>query len=187
MGYLGLVTARHGVGAGVATVVGVTLALAIYMLASVGGLASIALEAPWLFQALRAAGIGYLLWLALDAWRGSPGLDAPTSDDPPGFGRFAVRGFVANALNPKAAVFYLTVLPSFTTAQSSRAAAAQALGLGCIHLAVSVVVHLGVVALAAGAAPRVFKGAGGDKWLRAGFSAGLVAVAVWVAWTTRAA
>jgi threonine/homoserine/homoserine lactone efflux protein len=179
MGYLALVAARHGRAAGWATIVGITAGLAVYMLAAVIGLAEAMTRAPWLYQALRFAGVGYLLWLAVEAWRGTPdGAPAVVSG---AYGRFAWRGFVANVLNPKAAVFYVTLLPGFTRPDEG-GVAGQILALGAIHLAVSIAVHGAVVWLAGAARPYA---AGANPWLRMVFALGLVAVAAWLAWSTR--
>ncbi len=184
MAYLGLVAARHGRVAGLATVVGVTLGLALYLFATVVGLAEIAARAPWLFDALRVAGVGYLLWLALDAWRGSPSAAPTLTDERPHYGRFAVRGFLANVLNPKAAVFYLALLPGFTTPDAG-GTTPQILVLGAIHLAVSLVVHLGIVALAGSAVLSPPKGGVYERSMRFVFAGGLIGVAAWLAWSTR--
>ncbi|MDP3852425.1 LysE family translocator [Phenylobacterium sp.] len=169
MAYLGLVAARHGRAAGLATVVGVTLGLALYLLATVVGLAGIAARAPWLFQAVRLAGVGYLLWLALGAWRGSPDIAPTPADERRSYGGFAAQGFLANVLNPKAAVFYLALLPSFTT-PAAGGTTPQVLVLGAIHLGVSLVVHLGIVALAGSAALAPPKGGAYEKLMRAVFA-----------------
>lgn len=184
MAYLGLVAARHGRVAGLATVAGVTLGLALYLLATVVGLAGIAAQAPWLFQALRVAGIGYLLWLALDAWRGSPEVATGLADARSSYGRLAVRGFLANLLNPKAAIFYLALLPGFTTPDAGETTP-QVLVLGAVHLGVSLVVHLGIVALAGSAALSLPRGGAYERAMRGVFAGGLVGVAAWLGWTTR--
>lgn len=185
MAYLSLVAARHGRAAGLATVAGVTLGLALYLLATVVGLVGIAARAPWLFQALRLAGVGYLLWLALDAWRGTPDTAPSSPDERLPYGRFAARGFLANVLNPKAAIFYLALLPGFMTPDAG-GSTPQVLTLGAIHLAVSLVVHLGIVVLAGSAALTPPEGGAYEKLMRRVFAGGLVGVAAWLAWTTRA-
>ncbi|MEO8112860.1 MAG: LysE family translocator [Phenylobacterium sp.] len=184
MAYLSLVSAREGRMAGLLTVLGITLGLAVYMLASAAGLAEVAAAQPWAYHALRWAGVAYLVWLAFDTWRdgGQPAPEVDTGR--PAAGRLVLRGLVTNLLNPKAAVFYVSVLPSFTRPELGDVAL-QSLTLGTIHLAASVAVHGAIVATAGLAHPLVVHGTGSRR-LRGGFVAGLLAVAAWMVWTTRA-
>ncbi len=184
MGYLALVSARRGLGAGLLTVVGVTLGLAAHLIAAAVGLSQMAVGQPVLYQALRWGGVAYLLWLAFDAWRSRT---TPTELDHAGQGdwRDVRRGFLTNVLNPKALIFYLTVIPSFVPADATSGPRAV-LTLGVLHLAVSVAVHLGLVALGARAYGWVAQ-AGRVRRVQGAFAIGLVAVAAWVAWSTRGA
>ena len=182
MAYLALVSARSGVGHGLATVAGVTLGLAVYLAAAVLGLSEAALRWPIAYQTLRWAGVIYMLWLALDAWRGAA--EAQAADK--GYGRLFLRGLAVNLLNPKAALFYVAILPSFITAGAG-SVAMQALALGSIHLAVSVGVH-GAIVLTAGRAQglmSVLAGSDGGRNVRRGFAIALAATAAWVAYATR--
>lgn len=177
MAYLALVAARSGRRAGAAAVAGVTLGLAAYLLASIAGLAEAAQRWPWAYQMLRWAGVGYLLWLAFDAWRTVPAqADAAQTD---AFGRVFVRGLVANLLNPKAALLYVALLPAFIAPDQNPAA--QALILGSIHLAVSLVIHGSIVAFA-GSARRLLASQG--VWTGRIMAITLVAVAAWLAVST---
>ena len=181
MGYLAVLSASRGRRAGLAAVAGITLGLAVYMLAAVTGLAEAMLVYPSLLGVLRWAGVAYILWLALEAWRGaaetSPGHTLPINRRSQ-----AWRGFVANVLNPKAAVFYVLLLPGFID-EGRGPAFVQALLLGCIHLAVSVVVHGSVVLLAArfGAWALSRTGRGRILAVRRVFALSLVLVAGWLA------
>ncbi len=185
MGYLAMVAARWGRRAGLTTVAGVTCGLAFYMLLAVAGLGQAILRAPLIYAALRWAGVVYLLWLATDTWRGG-GETSPShalaSPDP---SRLFARGLVANLLNPKAAVFYIALLPGFTNPARGDPAL-QALTLGMIHIAVSVTVH-GAIVLAAGSARPALAGwttGSRRRWLDRGFAVALAAIALWLGWET---
>lgn len=175
--WLAALSAAHGRRAGLRAVAGVTLGLCIYMLASVAGVASVLATAPGAYTALRTAGVLYLLWLAIDAWRGADGM--ATGD--PGAAPFW-RGLLANLLNPKAAVFYVALLPGFI-APDHGSFAAQALVLGSAHIAVSIVVHTGLV-IAAAQATR-FLEAERRNGLRRALAVCIALVAVWLFWETR--
>lgn len=181
MGYLGIVSTRWGWAAGMATVVGVTAGLSVYLLASIFGLAEIVLRMNWLFQLLRWAGIAFLVWLAWDTWRGADAVAAAEAQRP-STSRLMARGFLANVLNPKVAVFYVALLPGFT--DPARDFARQALVLGLLHIGVSVVIHTGIVT--AGARASSLLDRVDDKPVRAVFALALLAIALWLAWDTRA-
>jgi threonine/homoserine/homoserine lactone efflux protein len=183
MAYLGLVSTRLGRAAGLATVAGVTLGLSVYMLASVAGLAEVAAAQPWAYHALRWAGVGYLVWLAYDTWRVEAPAMAPDGAAKRTLGRLLFRGFLTNVLNPKNAVFYVSLLPSFTRPERG-GVALQSLTLGCIHLTVALIIHLAIVLGASAARPTVVSEAG-TRRMRNVFAVGLLAVAAWVAWSTR--
>lgn len=181
MAYLALVSARSGIRYGFATVAGVTLGLGVYLAASVMGLAQAAIRWPAAYEALRWAGVCYMLWLAFDTWRGGARPEAPAA----GYGRLFLRGLLVNLLNPKAALFYVAILPSFMTSDGG-SVAAQALRLGAIHLAVSIVVHGAIVTLAARAqgSTDALSGREGGRRIQRGFAVALALTAVWVGWST---
>lgn len=184
MGWLALVSLERGRCAGFAAVAGVTLGLAVWMLAAAFGLTEALMVWPPLFQLIRWAGVLFLLWLAWEAWRPEP---ATVDSGPVEAARWRtlfLRGLTGNLLNPKAAVFYVGLLPTFMRPDHG-SPLKQALTLGGLHLAVAIVVHMAIVLGAARAAPLLHarvQGAG----LRALMAGGLVLVAAWMAWETRA-
>lgn len=180
MGYLAIISGQWGRSAGFATVAGITLGLTLYMVAAAIGVAEAVLRLSWLYTGLRWAGIGYLVFLAIETWIGreetAPGQRVGSATR----NRLFVRGLVANLLNPKAAVFYVALLPGFTNPALGRIEL-QALCLGVIHILVSVMVHSGIVVAAASAQRMLDRN---QIWLRRGFAMGLLGVAAWLAWST---
>ena len=178
MGYLALVASRSGRGAGMATVAGITLGLAIYLAASVFGLAEAALRWPWIYKTLRWSGVAYLGWLAVDTWRG-PGRKTVAEVDRRSL---FLRGLINNLLNAKAAVFYVVLLPGFVRPQDGQPVV-QALTLGAIHLCVSVLIHSAIVWTAAGAKPALdsWDDGAGSGMVQKLFAVGLAAIAMWLA------
>ncbi len=183
MGYLAALTVQHGRPAGFAAIFGITLGLLVYLGGSVLGLTEIIGREPALYEVLRWAGVGYMLWMAWDAWREAS--DADVAVLPPiAPVVLAWRGFLANILNPKVAMFYVTLLPAFVP-ETAVNPAASAFGLGCVHVAVSIAVHIAIV-LAAGQAAAALAGGGARLvMVRRGLAAGLVAIAVWLGYATR--
>ncbi|MBU6372064.1 MAG: LysE family translocator [Alphaproteobacteria bacterium] len=179
MSWLAVLAATRGRAAGFAAVAGVTAGLAVYMLAAAFGVGEVVLRAPGLYQALRWAGVAYLLWLAYEAWtsRGD-GAGSPAEPDAADRRQAALRGFVANVLNPKAAVFYITLLPTFMRPDHANPVA-QALLLGSVHLGVAVAVHASIVTAAARAQALA------QSRLAGRLSAvAIAAIALWMLWET---
>lgn len=185
MGYLAVVASRWGRRAGLMTVAGITCGLAFYMLLAVAGLGEAILRAPWLYAILRWAGVAYLLWLALDTWRGDSETSPGHAREPPDPRRLFVRGLVANLLNPKAAVFYIALLPGFTNPSLGNPTL-QAFFLGGVHIGVSLAVHGSIVMAAGTARPvlEIWTSGSRRRWLDRGFALTLGVIALWLAWET---
>lgn len=183
MAWLALLAASYGRAAGFAAVVGVTLGLSVYMFAAVAGLTEVLLRNASIYQALRWAGVAFLLFLAWEAWRGHGGAAANTMYASL-HGAFW-RGLIANILNPKAALFYVILLPAYIVPQAAPEWR-QALFLGGAHIFVSILVHASIVGAAARAQPLIAALIGEQgRWIRAGMAAALVLIAAWTAWQTR--
>ena len=72
-----------------------------------------------------------------------------------------MRGLITNLLNPKAAVFYVAVLPAFM--DLTRPATAQALMLSAVYVFVATLVHGGIVTLAGVLRPLLPASGGGSQ------------------------
>jgi threonine/homoserine/homoserine lactone efflux protein len=139
----------QGRAAGLVSLGGVALGLIFYMLCAAFGITALFLAVPFAYDALRAAGALYLLWLAWQAIR--PGGNSPFAvrelpNDSPR--RLFSMGLVTALFNPKIAVLYLSLLPQFIE-PSKGAVLAQALILGTAQICVSVTVN-GIIAITAG-------------------------------------
>lgn len=180
MAYLALIAATDGRKPGYAAVAGVAAGLTVVGVAAALGLAALIEASAIIYQALRWAGVAYLLWLAWEGWRG-----AVEASEHAKIGstllQFFQRGLITNLLNPKAAVFYVAVLPTFLTPAPSMA---EILTLTAIYVGVATFVHAGLVT-AAGAARRwLYAADGRETAVRRMFAVALVAVAGWVFWKT---
>ena len=140
----------QGPRAGLISLSGVALGFVVYMLCAAFGLTALVLAVPYAYDAIRLVGGLYLLWLAWQAVR--PGGRSPFAvkalpQDSPR--KLFLMGFLTNLLNPKIAVIYLSLLPQFID-PARGSVFAQALSLGAIQIALSVMVNA-AVALSAGA------------------------------------
>lgn len=148
--YLVSRTLCQGRRAGIVSLAGTSLGLAFHVFAAALGLSAIFLSIPVLYDALRLAGAGYLLWLAWDAVRpGGRGAFAPRELPRDAPGRLFRMGLLTSVLNPKVAMFYLALFPQFIDAARG-SVFLQGLVLGSLQITIGVASDLGFV-LAAGA------------------------------------
>jgi threonine/homoserine/homoserine lactone efflux protein len=120
-----------------------------HVLAAALGLSVIFVAVPLLYDVLRYAGAGYLLWLAWTAVRrrGAGMFESSSLPDESPTRLFRV-GLLTSILNPKLALFYLALLPQFV--EPSRGSVfAQSMVLGLIQIVVGVVSDLAFVLAAA--------------------------------------
>ncbi|MGY1778829.1 LysE family translocator [Geodermatophilus sp. SYSU D01036] len=98
--------------------VGITVSNVLQGAAAATGLAALVVRVEPLFQAIRWAGVAYLTFLAVQAFRSAVrGRYPDLGDGGPDAGRAALtglrQGFLSNVTNPKVLAFYLAVLPQF--------------------------------------------------------------------------
>lgn len=98
--------------------VGVASSNAVQGTAAAAGLGAVIVRSQPLFQAIKWAGIAYLLFLGLQSFRSAlNGRYTPLDDQQdPSAGQLLTgwrQGFLSNITNPKVLVFYLAVLPQF--------------------------------------------------------------------------
>lgn len=102
--------------AGVISLFGVISGFLVHMFAAAVGLTTMFLAVPLAYELLKWTGAAYLLWMAWQSVRpGASSLfeakavpyDAPR--------KLFLMGFLTNVLNPKIAVFYLSVFPQFVS------------------------------------------------------------------------
>jgi threonine/homoserine/homoserine lactone efflux protein len=138
--------------AGVISLLGVIIGFLVHMLAAAVGLSALFLAVPMAYEVLKWIGALYLLWLAWQAVRPggrSPFEPKPLPPDPPS--RLFLMGFLTNALNPKIAVFYLSVFPQFLAPEHG-SILLQSLTLGFTQIVISFSVNLLIALFAAGMA-----------------------------------
>jgi homoserine/homoserine lactone efflux protein len=111
---------RHGLRRAYWSIAGQELGLLAQLSLVAAGLGAIVAGSVLAFTVIKFAGVFYLLYLAVRQWReAGRDLDAKmrAPQARPGLPLLA-RGFLVNATNPKALVFYLAVLPQFVSPHS---------------------------------------------------------------------
>ena len=137
--FLVLRNASHGgFRAGVGTTAGVCSGLFLHASLSALGLSALVAASTAWFSAVKWMGAAYLVWLGVQSlsrvWRRPA---APARE--PAAGRSSrsafVQGFLSNALNANAIIFYLAVLPQFAVVRER--VLIDSLALGGIHFVIS--------------------------------------------------
>ena len=142
---------NFGVRAGLVTVAGTSAAMVLQLAVAAAGLTALLGSLGHAFEALRWAGVAYLLWLGIRAWR------APADDlsqvRPLAPHRAFGRGFVVSLTNPKTLAFYAAFLPQFLDAGAPLGP--QMAILSVTFVGIAVIVDSGWALLAAHARPVV--------------------------------
>lgn len=175
MGYLAALALERGLKAGLAAVLGVGLGLAAIGVLALSGVLSLASPTPAMSAVLRYGGTLFFLYLAVDAWR-DPAPEAQAA----GLWQPFWRSFVTNLLNPKAALFYVTVLPEFAAEAGMESLSGLALFLS-VYVAVASGVHFLVVAFAS-QLRGFLNSQTHQRALRRGAALMLLCVALWFFW-----
>lgn len=177
MTWLAIVALTDGKWAGYRAVGGVATGLAVIGLLGAIGVTEIIKASQPAYQALRWAGVLFLIYLAWEGWTGGEAGENGTHRHITHF----QRGLITNLLNPKAAVFYVTVLPTFVA--PGLLIMPQTLTLTAGYVFVATAVHGIIVAAAAFLKPFLVE-SDREQLVRRLLSALLLLVALWFAWST---
>lgn len=147
-----LLTLSNGIAGGMRRaawgIAGASLGSSLVIAAVAVGLGSLLAASEWLFNALRVAGVVYLVWLGIKLWRSEPA-DLRQALAPPAAsalqGRLALARSLAVALsNPKALLFFAAFLPQFV--DTTQPQGWQYLVLGAIFVVLDTLVMLAYAA-----------------------------------------
>lgn len=108
---------------GIAFGLGCALGCISHTLLAALGVSALVAASPLAFSALKWLGGAYLVWLGVQAWRaaGSSGPTVATSSQASLRALF-FKGMLANAINPKVVLFFLSFLPQFVVAEQGQVA-----------------------------------------------------------------
>lgn len=148
MAWLAGLAATEGRRSGLSAVWGVGLGLLANGVLAALGLAAVLQAAPWLWNGLRYLGAAMMVWLAVEAWRGS-GDEVPRKPREGRSQRAFTIGALINLLNPKAYIFFLVIAPQFLG--GAALSLGNALLLSLISTGIATAVHLVIVMLGSGA------------------------------------
>lgn len=140
-------TLAQGRRAGYFSMLGVAAGLALHATFAALGLTVLLLAVPLAFDAIKLAGAAYLLWLAFNTLRGSGFSFTPQPLEPVPDRVLLRQAFVAALVNPKVAVFYLSLFPQFVQ-PAAGPVLGQSLLLGSIQIAIAAAVDMSLVTVA---------------------------------------
>ncbi|WEM44081.1 LysE family translocator [Photobacterium sp. DA100] len=132
---------RYGRQTGIMIALGLSLGILLHSILSLTGASLLIQQHPMLFALLQAAGGSYLLWLGIGAlkgiwqhWQQRYLADTGQPAKPPqrvlaNRKQALAKGFTTNILNPKALVFFVSLLSTLVPASMSLGGKATAIGL----------------------------------------------------------
>ncbi|MFE4967371.1 LysE family translocator [Streptomyces sp. NPDC056660] len=154
---------------GRAAALGAQTGLCVHMVAAAVGLSLIAARSPAVYDTIKLLGAAYLVYLGVRAVLAArraaheraagreaadgpeDGVDQrPSAENGPAHGRWRsgfTQGFLTNVLNPKAALFFLSILPQFVNGGGS--ATRQIFFLGALDIIIGVAYWFALVTVAA--------------------------------------
>ena len=160
----------NGARAGKAAACGVALGITVHTGFAIAGISAIIAASAPLFQLLKYAGAAYLFWLGIQSFRqtaqpsearGEQEAEVARGQQAP-LRRAFRQGFLTNALNPKAILYFLTLLPQFISPVAP--AEPQLLEMGVITTVECLVWYL-FLAQILGRVRRVFAAPRFQRWL----------------------
>lgn len=174
----------RGGSASVSAAFGCTLGILPHIAAAILGLAALLHASAVLFQAVKFAGVLYLIWMAWQALGEKGLLSAEPERSRISHWAIIRRGFVINILNPKLSIFFLAFLPQFIPVDAASPASTMA-WLGFVFMVMTFVIFVIYGQFAALVRGRVLKSPAVMKWLRRSFAAAFALLGIRLALSAR--
>jgi len=160
----------HGRRASIFAALGCTAGIVPHLLATVLGLAAVLHASAVAFQALKFAGVLYLLYLAYATWRDKTAFVLEKVTATSTARTLVIKAFLLNILNPKLTIFFLAFMPQFVEPHTG-SPIAQLLTLSGIFMAMTFAVFVIYGFLAHAFRRAVIESPRVQSWLRRGFAA----------------
>lgn len=114
-------TARNGIRAGLAAVLGTLTGDFVYMVAAVAGLAAVMNANPVFFRALQWFGAGYLCWMGFQLLRARTEDDGTAVEPRKPASAYYRQALTVSLTNPKVVLFFVAFFPLFLRPGASNA------------------------------------------------------------------
>jgi len=130
------------------SLVGVAAGFIFHLMIAAAGLTVVFLAVPYAYETLKFSGAVYLLWLAFQAVRPSGAALFTTRElSPDSPGKLFLMGLLTNVLNPKTAVFYISIFSQFLDPRHG-SIFTQSLWLGGTQILISFTVNFVIIEFA---------------------------------------
>ena len=174
----------RGARASVVAAFGCTLGILPHLAAAMLGLAALLHASALLFNAVKYAGVAYLLFMAWSSLRESGALRVERTEDRRSDWRVIRDGVLINILNPKLSIFFVAFLPQFVAADEAWPLLRMA-ELSGVFMGMTFAVFALYGVFAATMRARVISRPGVMTALRRLFAAAFAGLAVKLAWSDR--
>ncbi|KKL45082.1 hypothetical protein LCGC14_2359230, partial [marine sediment metagenome] len=173
----------RGVAASVAAAAGCTCGIIPHMAAAIAGLTALLHTSAVIFQAVKWAGILYLLYLAWSILKDDGPIQFGAKPGTGSLRKVAVTGFLINILNPKLSIFFLAFLPQFVPSETLHPLG-RMLTLSGVFMAMTFAVFICYGAFAAKIRAYVERTTSVIAWMKRGFAGAFVLLAGRLAFET---
>jgi threonine/homoserine/homoserine lactone efflux protein len=174
----------RGSRAGVVAALGCTVGIVPHMVAAIAGLAALLNASAVVFQAVKYAGVLYLLYLAWTTIRDHGSLDVSAGGSQGSAGRVVLTAVLINLLNPKLTIFFFAFLPQFVSTREAHPVPRMLL-LSAVFMLLTFVVFVVYGLLAALLREKVISRPRVITWMRRGIAGAFVALAAKLAFVER--
>ena len=161
-----------------------TLGTVPHLVAAITGLAAVLHASGVAFNAIKYAGVAYLLYMAWATWRDKGALSVDETAKPSSWRSVIAAGITLNLLNPKLTIFFFAFLPQFVPA-GEPGALAQMLGLSAVFMAMTFLVFAAYGVAAAALRDKVLSRPKLVERIRKAFAATFVALSARLAVESR--
>lgn len=165
-------TLGGGLRAGFWASVGCTIATVFHLVVAMAGLAAILHTSAVLFQAIKIAGVLYLLWMAWAVLKDRGGMSILPQPPAPAT-RIVWRGILLNLLNPKLPLFFVAFIPQFMPAGAGMGLLIQ---LGAAFSAITFLTFVCYALIAARGRQALMASETAMRWMRRAFAASFAAL-----------
>jgi len=110
----------RGARASIVAAFGCTLGILPHIAAAMLGLAAVLHTSALAFNAVKYAGVAYLLFMAWNSMREKGALRVDSTEDRRSNSRVVIDAILINILNPKLSIFFVAFLPQFVSSYEAR-------------------------------------------------------------------
>jgi threonine/homoserine/homoserine lactone efflux protein len=174
----------RGTRAAVVAAFGCTLGIVPHMLAAITGLAALLHTSALAFQAVKYAGVAYLLYMAWSTLKEHGALRVEADATPRADREVIVSAVLVNLLNPKLSIFFFAFLPQFVGSGEANPLH-RMLELSLVFMAMTFAVFVLYGVFAASVRTHVVSRPRILAWMRRTFAAAFVALGAKLAFAER--